>query len=417
MYKVLFRIGLICLVVFLLWGSKYASTHIIFPEKLGDMRIRGLTKQALVGAINSYRDSSNVVLILPDQKYVTSLTKLGLIFDVEDFWKNRFVWWVEKVRFQMSLDDGELLVKAKSKNEIKPVFNQDSGMVELSGTLRNYVVDLSSISDDVNELFGNKELVIVPEYVEARGVLDEVEKINESLSYLYKDPIILKVKDGGYWTDFTIDKEIILRSLQTEKMMTYQAPKLNKEVVMSFVVPKLTERERRYFDEDLAYENISKEVNLRYLNHQKQEAVLGIDDGPTTDGMLADKYMEVDISQQKMYFFDKGKLYKTYAVSTGDYYPTPVGRYNIFAKSPMAFSHIYDVWMPYWMAFKYADDIGAYLGIHELPYKKDGMGNPIYRFGFYIGDKKTGGCVALAPKEAKEVYEMSPEGMLVNIVP
>jgi lipoprotein-anchoring transpeptidase ErfK/SrfK len=115
-----------------------------------------------------------------------------------------------------------------------------------------------------------------------------------------------------------------------------------------------------------------------------------------------------------MYFFENGNLFKDYNVSTGLNYPTPVGSYKIKNKLPIGFSAIFNVWMPWWMAFEYAEDIGAYLGIHELPYKLVG-GEKIYRFGNYIGNRKTGGCVALAPGDAKEVYDKSYPGMDVVI--
>lgn len=74
--------------------------------------------------------------------------------------------------------------------------------------------------------------------------------------------------------------------------------------------------------------------------------------------------------------------------------------------------------MPYWMGFTYINKLGASLGLHEIAYaSKDKKGRPIYNHGYYIGDKMTGGCVAMEPKDSKEVYDLSPVGMLVRIVP
>jgi lipoprotein-anchoring transpeptidase ErfK/SrfK len=144
--------------------------------------------------------------------------------------------------------------------------------------------------------------------------------------------------------------------------------------------------------------------------------VLGVDDGPSSSGELADRYLEVDLSQQKMYFFIGGKLYKEYQISTGAEYPTPVGEFHILNKAPNAFSSIYNVWMPYWMGFKYANDVGAYLGIHEIAYAVDEKGKRLYHSGNYIGEMMTGGCVAMAPQDSREIYNLSDVGMLVRII-
>jgi lipoprotein-anchoring transpeptidase ErfK/SrfK len=117
-----------------------------------------------------------------------------------------------------------------------------------------------------------------------------------------------------------------------------------------------------------------------------------------------------------MYFFINHNLYKEYRVSTGAEYPTPVGKYHILNKATKAFSNIYNVWMPYWMGFKYASDIGAYLGIHEIAYAVDSKGKPVYRHGYYIGEMMTGGCIAMEPKDSREIYNLSEVGMLLNIV-
>jgi lipoprotein-anchoring transpeptidase ErfK/SrfK len=124
---------------------------------------------------------------------------------------------------------------------------------------------------------------------------------------------------------------------------------------------------------------------------------------------MADKYIEVDISQQKMYLFHRGVLQKTYRVSTGLEYPTPTGEFTILNKVGLGFSNIYDVWMPWWMGFKYSDELHAYFGIHELPYKEIN-GTKIARSNAALGAPSTGGCVALGVGDAQEVYRFADIG-------
>lgn len=142
---------------------------------------------------------------------------------------------------------------------------------------------------------------------------------------------------------------------------------------------------------------------------------VGLDDGPNSTGDLAEKYIEVDISQQRMFLFDHGNLMRTYKISSGKFYPTPVGTFTVLNKSPLAFSNIYTVWMPYWMAFWYSGESNAYYGIHELPYAAAEDGSQTADQQGAVGTPSTGGCVALTTEDAKELYEFADIGTPIHI--
>jgi len=133
-----------------------------------------------------------------------------------------------------------------------------------------------------------------------------------------------------------------------------------------------------------------------------------------TSGLAAPKYIEVDISEQRMYLFLDGKMHKTYTISSGLEYPTPRGIFFIKNKYPNAYSGIYHVWMPYWMEFYYHPLLGATFGIHELPYWFEG-GRKVRRPREKLGSPSTGGCISLDFGKAKEVYNFSEVGMPVYI--
>lgn len=136
---------------------------------------------------------------------------------------------------------------------------------------------------------------------------------------------------------------------------------------------------------------------------------------PNTNGAYASRYIEVDISQQKLFLWENTILVKTYPVSTGLYYPTPPGEYEILNKAQNAYSDIYRVWMPYWMAFYRDPKVNAYLGIHELPYWIDANGGEQRRPRNFIGAPHTGGCVSLDVGSAQEVYNWATVGTKVII--
>jgi len=159
---------------------------------------------------------------------------------------------------------------------------------------------------------------------------------------------------------------------------------------------------------------LGKTLKARFYNASTEPVRVNIDSGPNTIGETASKYIEIDISQQKLFTFQNGTIVKTYRVSTGKDYPTPIGTFTILNKSGLGFSSIYNVWMPYWMGFSFSNELHAYFGIHELPYYYSGS-NKIQRPRDFIGRPNTGGCVALDIGEAKEVYQFADIGTPVVI--
>jgi lipoprotein-anchoring transpeptidase ErfK/SrfK len=156
-------------------------------------------------------------------------------------------------------------------------------------------------------------------------------------------------------------------------------------------------------------------INRRYDGADVRSVTIPAGGGPKTLGNLAAKYIEVDISEQRMYAFEGGNLKKTYEVSTGLYYPTPTGQFQILNKAANAYSEIFHVFMPWWMAFGYSQELNAYFGFHELPYWLTDDGKKIQRPRERIGTPSTGGCIAFDIGEAKEVYDWADIGMPVII--
>lgn len=185
--------------------------------------------------------------------------------------------------------------------------------------------------------------------------------------------------------------------------------------------PELTDKLSAYnesYNKDTAFTRIGNGIinalHTRFDGGPAESVKVGIDYGPNTDGKVADKYIEIDISQEKMFTFKEGNLVKTYRVSTGKDYPTPVGSFKILNKTGLGYSGIYHVWMAWWMGFEYSKELHAYFGIHELPYYYTGD-KKIQRPREFIGAPNTGGCVALDIGDAQEVYKFADIGTDVVI--
>lgn len=122
------------------------------------------------------------------------------------------------------------------------------------------------------------------------------------------------------------------------------------------------------------------------------------------------KYIEIDISEQKLKFFENGFELGEYLVSTGTTkMPTPLGTFKILSKSEVAYSNAYSLYMPHFMLFTKS---GA--GIHGLPYWKSGS-KFVYEGVNHLGKRVSHGCVRLALSNAEIVFEWAEKGTPVIV--
>ncbi len=310
--------------------------------------------------------------------------------------------------------DNELIIPTLDNTTPQIAYNSVDGLLESVVSPRDYVLDIDILKNDISSL-SLESSSLTPKYTLRDRYTPNIIEYNFRLNRIHRSPLNISLKDGSNLAELVLDSALLrtlLKPLTTESNVP---PQIDKTTLLAYIKERLTPKQKVFFNEEVAYQNTQKAINLRFMG-EATPVVLGVDDGPTSYGELSDKYLEVDLSQQKMYFFINHTLYKEYKVSTGAEYPTPIGEFHILNKAPIAFSEIYKVWMPYWMGFKYANDVGAYLGLHEIAYIKDAGGKPVYRYGYYIGDMMTGGCVAMEPKDSREIYNLSDVGMLVRVV-
>jgi lipoprotein-anchoring transpeptidase ErfK/SrfK len=151
----------------------------------------------------------------------------------------------------------------------------------------------------------------------------------------------------------------------------------------------------------LAAEKAKKEEEER-----KKEQVQVEDTG----GFCADaslRYLEVDLSSQRLAMCDHGTTLGVFPISSGSrYYPTPTGHFQVNSKSLRAYSTMYNLYMPYWNSF-----IGNSYGIHELPEYPNGVKEGANMLGQAISH----GCIRLGVGAAETVYNWAPVGTPVEV--
>lgn len=117
-------------------------------------------------------------------------------------------------------------------------------------------------------------------------------------------------------------------------------------------------------------------------------------------------YIEVDMAEQKAYYYEKGKLLWSSDIVTGNMargMGTPEGVYRIRARvrSTYLTGANYSSYVDYWMPF-----IENRIGLHDASWRR-GFGGSIYK------TSGSHGCVNLPPAKAKELFDLISLGTYV----
>lgn len=353
------------------------------------------------------------VVILTFKLIKTYIAEATAPFDPEVTFELPDVTTTYKIR-DLEVKGDSIIIPSHDYGEPSFSYSPETGTVSLTSSPEDYQINLSSLPNLSSTTIDHQ--TITPNYTRVPRYKSRIELYNKRLNIVYRSALPITLKDGSRDTELSLPPELLRRIIMPTSLDLSIPLGIDEPVLLNYILPRLTPKQKEYFNLGATTSNVRNALSER-LRLQTTPIVLGVDDGPTSKGELAGKYIEVDISQQKLYFFASGKLAKVYTISTGLDYPTPVGEFHIMNKAPLAFSGIYNAWMPYWMAFEYAGDVGAYLGFHEKAYTSLVKGKKVYSHDREIGDKLTGGCIALSEKDAKEVYDHSDVGMLVRIVP
>jgi lipoprotein-anchoring transpeptidase ErfK/SrfK len=283
-----------------------------------------------------------------------------------------------------------------------------------------YVISLPSLVAGLHRNFGSNK-PIEPELVKLTPLqADVVKDTNRRLTAVYEQPLTIYFSGTNKKYSLTLPGTVL-----KETASLVLTPKLPERVVFDIDRDKLAAavaNRRKSADLDGIAVPIAKtqgEVMGAMIKRLKGENVTAISVPLISPDIAASRYLpkyaEVSIDDQKMHIWSRGELIRSYRISTGLYYQTPTGTFQILNKAPNAFSDIYQVFMPWWMAFGYSGELDAFFGFHELPYWLTDDGLKIQRPREKIGQPATGGCIALDIGDAKEFYDYAEIGMPVEI--
>ncbi len=412
---VILSVGL-AIISFLYYRMNYLPRNM----SLGSVEISGMRKADLLPYLARVGQMP-VAVKIHERQYRFTLDQLGIIFDLNDTYRrlatgsgavpptliftDDFYRKVRNMKFDFSVHENRVIVNARNK-ELAYEYREDV-----------YVIDAMDLQVRILKHFGRRGAIapkvhrVIEDYLKMK-----VDEYNRKLR-------VVKGKEVRLLVNGT--EEVVVSPKYVEQVLmvdyddqTEQVKVDVDRVRLGAVIDSLLSgyvNKDLGVDKDRLAENFVSLIDSRFKGQPSDYLIVSLKEKPNSSGTEHDKFIEIDLSQQKMYRFEKGRLIAVHGVSTGLYYPTPPGKYKILNKATNAFSDIYNVWMPYWMAFSLDPKVNAYLGIHELPYWIDYSGREIRRPRDFIGSPHTGGCVSLDVGEAEVVYAWADVGTPVLI--
>lgn len=377
----------------------------IYRTGLRDMGVL-LDRNATVGTVFENNRKPFPVNVIT---YLRNVRSQHMLMPVLVF-TNDFSRRVGEARYDFTAKEDEISVDRATKT------------LHLTDNEEVYRIDTEHLKSLILFNFGKENATFEPRLIEVvkEDKLKSIEEKNRKIASVFSEPLEIVLQEGA---------AVVRASLSPEELkavydVSYDGTDVKftaDEKALGFLldakIDPLVARNRQV-DMKTLKGNILASFHARTGGISGGPVVADVrKTEPTqTHGEIADRYIEVNIASQKMYLFSGGQMVKSYPVSTGLYYPTPAGRFKIMNKALEGYSDIFNVYMPYWMAFHYgwAGGQDAYFGIHELPYWYVGQERK-QRPREFLGSPHTGGCVSLDIGAAKEVYEFSYVGMDVLI--
>lgn len=298
------------------------------------------------------------------------------------------------------------------------LFNQEEKRMTLYQQEERFGLDPVRFKSYIQNSFGSSIDPLIPPLTPiATDTQHKVKETNTKLTDVFSRAltVIMRVNNADQF--FTINENDLQKYIEVDVQPDTNAARfIPSDILLDIYTSRfVVANDQNSLKQRLA-SAIENALQTRFNGYVGESVHVNVDSGPNSDGSLAKRYIEIDISQQRLYTFKDGVEIKSYRVSTGKDYPTPTGTFEILNKTGLGFSTIYNVWMPYWMGFNYSEKLHAYFGIHELPYYYS-AGNKIQRPRDFIGVPNTGGCVALDVGDAKEVYKFADIGTKIVIYP
>lgn len=308
-----------------------------------------------------------------------------------------------------------------NSGQIKEVAEQEGSVVDTS-SLPEKILRLSDTESERTILLDIEKTtprIKVADFTEAKSTAENI--LSKKIQLTYEDKLYSPSRaEIGNWIVFSEKSGKLETTISDGNVQAY----LNK-IAINFEISKKDRKinavdgsiidqgqEGKLLDKKSAIALIKSKLNntgdaqialVTYMEAPKEVKIFPSEG--LVPGRFAGKYVDVDLTLQKLCRIESTSIVDCFTISSGK--PgmnTPTGTYTISEKNPRHWSATYSMWLPYWQRFH-----GPY-GLHELPET-----NTWKETDAHLGTPVSHGCVRLGVGPAQILYDWTEVGTTVYV--
>jgi len=312
----------------------------------------------------------------------------------------------DPVNASLSINSGQIVEVPEKEGTIVDTSTLPEKILKLGSNGSGRVIELDAKKTDPE--------IKVADFTDAKNSAESI--LSEKFELIYENKTYSPSRtEIGNWISFSSKSGKLAVALVDGNIQAY----LNK-IARDFEIAKKDRKinasdgsvmdpgqEGKFLDKNAAIAQIKNE-NLQIALVTYTEAPKEVKVFPSeglVPGRFAGKYVDVDLTLQKLCRVDGANLVDCYTISSGK--PgmgTPTGTFSISEKEPRHWSSPYSMWLPFWQRFN------GGVGLHELPETDNWKETDAH-----LGTPVSHGCVRLGIGPAQTIYDWTEIGTPVFV--
>ncbi|MDD7113887.1 MAG: L,D-transpeptidase [Lachnospiraceae bacterium] len=420
-------------------GFFFFNTHFYPGTRVGEMKIGGRSIASAKQFLEEKLSERTVTIEEPEGEEKISAEDAGLTYTNPEILQqilkkqNGKIWfwqWKDKHRYdalEVQVNQDRLSASVdglQCMNPENPIESSDA-FLEYDSEQKTYVIREGSLGNivekdhfiqGITEAFLNGEKMISlkdstyykqPEYTaSSREVLDAQQTLNQYLggTVTYEDgnqKVKLSKKEISKCLECSEDFQVSVSKTKVKAFVKDKVVK-NFNSVEGTIPTGLTAWK---VDETKEIESVINTITSGKA--EKRKPVYETEGFDRADSDIDKTYIDVNLSRQKMWYVEDGKVALSSDVVTGNIstgHGTGTGLYRIAYKQRDHLMVKYNSFVHYWMP--YNTKVG--IGFHDASWRSS-FGGDIYR------TNGSHGCINMPPAKAEELYNLISEGTLVYL--
>ncbi len=442
----------------LIWGFLWferAYAREVYPGVWVDSQpLAGMTENQVIDRLQPIHKAmleEKVVLTIKDKRYEPTLQELGYQVDtklmakealavgrgttMKEVIQSVFRYYGGRqtpLRYEVNQGVFDSYLNEIGKDTIKPPkdlsIDFQDGQVIVNPAEDGLVLNKAQLRQDIqSQVQPGKTAIIALSYTSETPTINDPKQATsaiETLKKLLTKPLVLtaeevsitlepttiyslvyyQVKDGVLVVNFDEDKirsevtkivkkvdiKPIMRRIQTPGDVVLEEGRDGRELDVPDATKQILER--------LQTNNFESSITLKTRVISRKIVTVTPE---YQIGRFPGRYVEIDLSSQRMHLIEGESYQQSFVVSTGKWStPTPIGEFRIKNHIATAWSKPFELFMPNWMGLKTPEGVYDGYGIHGLPYWPNGVKEGTN----HLGTPVSHGCIRLGAGDSEFVY-------------